>query len=46
MIFGTSAPKFIVGATTVLLDNVIMNPVYADPRFIEQISVVNGERTF
>jgi len=44
-IWGTSTPKFIVGATTVLLPNSIIVPTWADARYIEQISVENGERT-
>ena len=45
-IFGTSTPKFVQsGSTTVLLDNSVTTYTYVDPRYIEQISVENGERT-
>lgn len=45
-IFGTSTPKFVQsGTTTVLLDNSITTYTYVDPRYIEQTSIENGERT-
>ena len=45
-IWGTTAPKFVASGSTVLLDNAIILPTWADPRFIEQTSVENGERTY
>jgi len=44
-LFGSSTPKFVTSAGTVLLPNSVLVPTYVDARFIEQISVENGERT-
>ena len=44
-IFGTTTPKFVTATGTILLPNSILVPTYVDARYIEQISVENGERT-
>ena len=46
-LFGTTTPKFVITSpsATVLLPNSILVPTWVDARYIEQISVENGERT-
>lgn len=47
-LFGTTAPKFTnsTGTVTVLLDYSLVEPNWADPREIEQESIITAERNY
>jgi hypothetical protein len=46
MIFGVQAPKIINGNTTLLLDHTVMDPKFCIGDVIENISPLNGDKTF
>lgn len=46
MIFGTNAPKFVTGSTTVNLDYVTVDTNLADVQEIEHTSVITGVRNY
>lgn len=46
MIFGVEAPKLVNGATTVLLDNCVLDPKFCVGDVIENTSPLNGDKTF
>ncbi len=46
MIFGVQAPKIVNGVTTVLLDYAVMDPKFCVGDVIENVSPLNGDKTF
>lgn len=46
MILGVEAPKIVNGATTVLLDHAVMDPKFCVGDVIENVSPLNGDKTF
>lgn len=46
MIFGVQGPKIVNGGTTVLLDHSVMDPKFCVGDVIENVSPLNGDKTF